>query len=172
MVTHLLADRLTRCCLVVGQCGRQWANVRAKLIYLCVLYCHTLCCVFHYETYIGISPYHTLCSGFHYETCIGISPYHNLCCGFHHQTYIGISPYHTMCCGFHYETYVGISPYHTLWSGLTMRRLSVSAHITIYTLNKISFFKKNPSVLFSCNPRRTMRGFSRSCMVIVLKSSF
>ena len=34
------------------------------------------------------------------------------------------------------------------------------------------FFKKKPSVLLPCNPWRTLQGFSRGCMVIVLKGSF
>ena len=32
------------------------------------------------------------------------------------------------------------------------------------------FFKKNPSVLFPCNPRRILQGFSRGCMVIFSKA--
>ena len=34
------------------------------------------------------------------------------------------------------------------------------------------FFRRNPSVLIPCNPRRTLAGFSWGCMVIVLKGSF
>ena len=37
---------------------------------------------------------------------------------------------------------------------------------------KYRFYKKNLSVLLSCNPRRTLAGFSWGCMIIVLKGSF
>ena len=33
-------------------------------------------------------------------------------------------------------------------------------------------FRRNPSVLLPCNPRRTLAEFSWGCMVIVLKCSF
>ena len=34
------------------------------------------------------------------------------------------------------------------------------------------FFTRNPSVILSCNPRRTLAGFSWGCMVILLAVSF
>ena len=34
------------------------------------------------------------------------------------------------------------------------------------------FFRRNPSVLLTCSPRRTLAGFSWGCMLIVLKGSF
>ena len=73
---------------------------------------HSIPCVFHYETYIGISPY--LCCGFHCQIYIGFSPYHTLSRGFHSQIYISISPYHTLCCDFYCGTwycYQSISQY-------------------------------------------------------------
>ena len=49
--------------------------------------------------------------------------------------------------------------------------LGLPKHVA-YTLNNIGSFKKSPSVLLPCNPWRTLVGFSRGSMVIVLKGSF
>ena len=48
----------------------------------------------------------------------------------------------------------------------------VNSLILIYTLNNVGSLKKKHSVQSPCNHRRTFRGFSCGCMLIVLKGSF
>ena len=47
-------------------------------------------------------------------------------------------------------------------------------HATLARIHSKQYrsFRRSPSVLLPCNPRRTLEGFSWGCMVIVLKGSF
>ena len=46
-------------------------------------------------------------------------------------------------------------------------------NVLVYIHSKqYRFFRRSHSVLLPCNPRRTLAGFSRCCMVIVLKGYF
>ena len=57
-----------------------------------------------------------------------------------------------------------------IWSGWKSEE---NYHVLVNQYSKqYRFFGRNPSVLFPCNPRRTLAGFFWGCMVIVLKGSF
>ena len=60
----------------------------------------------------------------------------------------------------------------TIWSKTYGILVLIIKLIFCFDSKQYRFFKKNHSVPSPCNPRKTLQGFSRGCMVIVLNASF